>query len=89
MMCKVCDQEMKSLSICLNCQQYHMTYDTIGNKKVEFFIVDRFELSWWQDEKIVRIFIGSHLVKEFTISELTPELAKEWIEKLKSYNLMS
>lgn len=89
MICKVCDHDMGTSVICRNCEQYHLIARHNVKLFAEFLVIGRIELRWWRNDKIARIFIRFRRVKEFTMPELTPELAKEWIEKLKSYNLMS
>lgn len=79
--CKICYQIMDATSIC----SYHYQID----KDVEFVFTRRFYLRFDPLNSMIHIINWKtyNEIKSFSCSKLTPELAQEWLEKFKTYDL--
>lgn len=90
--CKICNSVMSDF-ICRGCRHYahHQNNDDASEYvKVCSFLVSDDGYYLFVRGGIARIRnISGIVLKEFGMPELTSELAKEWLEKLKLYQVLS
>lgn len=104
-LCKICNNELapppynnriSSLYTCDKCLNYsleesHFTYNSLISIIIrEFIDYGNFFIMYIVDEKkILKFKDGKLLAPESIIEELTTELAKQYLEELKIYNVFS